>query len=270
MVRKVLYPAVFVLVLLMVSGAYATWSFESLFTLTPPTWPDGRFYDHTETGLLDGTYVQIIVGTESSAIVDPLEYFDYDDSGAVDTGTELADVTTWLNDGADPAEISGGLNQLVYNSTLTFTGELETQAGEVYFDYNEAPWNGSPPVIVPGVGMDLLAMRVWNVPKSGLESFCTVLGQEVWYTTDREMGTITSPPYSTPDSGWCVGMGEVPDGQNPLDYGWGFSATIGIEALMGARLNSTNVHLATCPIPEPSTMLLIGGSALLLLLRRKK
>ena len=272
MVRKVLYPAVFVLVVAIASAAYATWKFESVFTIAYDPAPDGRFYDETGLSLLDGTYVQFIVGTDSSAIADPLEYFgDLETAnGVVDTALEVAECTTWLNNGANPADISGDLNQLTYNSTLTFTGELVTAAGHVYFEYTDPPWSGAAPVIVPGMGMDLLAVRVWNVSKEDLEAFCTVPLTEVWYTTDREFGTVGSPTYPVPDTGWSVGMGSVPDGANPVDYDWGFTGTIGVEVSYGKPKNMTDVFLLECPIPEPGTMLLIGSSALLLLLRRKK
>ena len=268
MVRKVLYPAVFVLIMLAVGTAYAAWDFKSVFTLPGL----GEFYDETGAALVqDGSYVQFIVGLQGSPIVDPAQHFGDLESadGAINTPGEAAAATTWLNAGADPAAISGGLNVLCYNTPMTFTGEFTTVGGAVNWDYLNPPWGpGNPaPVVANGLGWDLIGMRVWNVSQGDLEEFCTVPGVQVWYTTDREFG---SQPNG--DTGWMVGMGSVGPGEDPTAAGWGFQGTVGVEVATGAKpKNMTDVFLLECaPIPEPGTMLLIGSSVLLLLIRRKK
>jgi len=133
------------------------------------------------------------------------------------------------------------------------------------------PWAPKlAPNIQYGMGADLIAMRVWNVTMEQLETFCTVPSTEVWYMTDREMSVESLMPPAL-DSGWCVGMGDIPQGGDPMSYGWAFTGVVGADVKEGLKpQNMTDTFLLECPIPEPGTMLLIGSSALLLLLRRKK
>ncbi len=281
MVRKVLYPAVFVLVALMVSTAYGSWSFKSVYTFTTEVDAvDGGIRDNDGNYVDDGSLVQYIIALDDHPIVDPLEYFGSLETGnnLVDTPLELAEVTTWLNNGADPADISGGYNVLATDGTVNFAGEFETVDGKLSlhgitnWSAGEDPlYSSSPPSISQGLGLDPLAIRAWNLSKEEMADFCTVGGVEAWYMTSRERG-MSSGTYAPPDMAMVVGLGYVPDGIDPDVFGWGgMDAYVGVEVYMALKTqNRTDVFLAECPIPEPGTMLLIGSSALLLLLRRKK
>ena len=287
MVRKVLYPAVFVLVVLMASSAFALgggWSFNGLSTLDysgsgygpPYDYVDGKIYMPDGTTLVDdGALVQIIIGLDGAAIVDPKEYFDVDDSGTL-VGDELAALAMWVQAGADPGLISGGTNVLAYG-TLGFTGEFGTVGGTVTF----APAPGSEPVIANGLAHDMLAWRAWNLTKEDLEKWCNLaehpemFGVELWYTDGREYGTHANGGGG-PDDGWWIGMPDtLPGGDVSL---WaGFNSPIGAEVydywvlgdLTSRSANKLDTYLGIC-VPEPSTMLLIGGALLLMVIRRKK
>jgi hypothetical protein len=270
---------VFVLIVLAVGSAYAAWDFQSVYTFSLAVdMVDGQIRDNAGNIVQDGALVQYIVGLEGTPIVDPLEYFDYDDSGVIDLGTaEHVDCTAWLNAGADPADISGGMNVLAYDLVTTvFTGEFETINGIVSlngmqnWDWRVDPGYASMPRVQNGMGCDPLAIRAWNLTKEELLDFCTVAPKEAWYMTTRERG-MSDGPHAPPDMAMVVGLGHVPPGADPTAYLWALDSYVGVEVAMGLKpQNRTDVFLLECPIPEPGTMLLIGGSALLLLLRRKK
>jgi hypothetical protein len=285
MVRKVLYPAVFVLVLLMASSALATgggWKFVGLTTINytaypPPYNVDGRIYMPDGTTLVaEGSLLQIVIGVDGADIVDPLEYFDANTNGMID-GAELQNVALWVEAGADPAAISGGTNVLAYG-TLGFTGEFAmTSPGAVDWF---AP-AGSEPLISNGVAQDKIAWRAWNLSKEDLLKWCNLaehpemMGVELWYTDGRELGTHSNPGEG-PDTGWWVGMPSMALGGDVTSW-VGFNSPIGAEVydyqvngtLDRRSQNKLDHYLGIC-VPEPSTMLLIGGALLLLLIRRKK
>ena len=266
MVRKVLYPAVFVSVMLMAATAFGAWPFIYCMTATPDeTEVEGRiFMPDAVTLVPEGCLVQFIVDLGGDGIDDPLSFFDADHNGVTE-GAELDAVTLWIRAGADPGTLPGGNDVLLAGSGWDGTsviGNGGTGAGVVY-EYPIDPY-----VITTGLTPNQLAWRVWNMSEETMETFCTRLDEEVWYTTGRELGS-----FEAPDSGWWIG---APTGV-PADSWVGFSQYIGWEVLMYMETgdpmyrsqNVLDTKLATC-VPEPGTMLLIGGSALLLLLRRKK
>jgi hypothetical protein len=289
MVRKVLYPAVFVLVVLMASSAFATgggWTFNAISTLDwtgmgygpPYDYVDGKIYLPTELGgglVGDGALVQIVIGLDGAEIVDPKAHFDYDHNGSIG-GAELDDLANWVQAGADPATISGGTNVLAYG-TLEFTGEFGTVGGAV--DVTFAP--GSEPVVANGLPHDKLAWRAWNLSRDDLVKWCNLedhpemFGVQLWYTDGRELYSHNNSGGG-PDTGWWIGMPDLPS-TGPIGDWAGFDSPIGGEVYAyyvlgetGARSeNRLDTYLGIC-VPEPSTMLLIGGALLLMLIRRKK
>ena len=289
MVRKVLYPAVFVLVALMASSAFALgggWSFNAISTLNYTAGPypynqvDGRIYMPDGTTLVgDGSLVQIIIGLDGADIVDPKEYFDANDNGGIE-GLELEALAAWVQAGADPMAISGGTNVLAYG-TQGFTGEFGTTGGAVTW---VAP-SGLEPTILNGFAQDKLAWRSWSLTKEDLLKWCNLaehpemFGVELWYTDGRELGTHANGGAG-PDTGWWIGMPDVALGGD-ITLWTGFSSPIGAEvydhfldppggtALDRRGENKLDTYLGTC-VPEPSTMLLIGGALLLMVIRRKK
>ena len=285
MVRKVLYPAVFVLVVLMASSALAVgggWTFAGIGTLNYTGAPepygsvDGRIYMPDGTTLVDdGALVQIIIGLEGAAIVDPFEYFDINDDDVI-TGGELVDLATWVQAGADPGAISGGQNVLAYG-TLGFTGEFGTVGGAVDASYP----TGSQPIIANGVAQDKLAWRAWNLSKEDLLKWCNLaehpemFGTELWYTDGREYFTHANGAPG-PDTGWWIGMPALGPGGDVTTW-VGFNSKIGAEIYAyyvddettARSENKLDTYLGIC-VPEPGTMLLIGGAIVLLLARRKK
>jgi hypothetical protein len=281
MVRKVLYPAVFVLIVLAVGSAYAAFDFQSVYTFTTAVdMVDGQIRDSAGNIVQDGALVQYIVGIEGAAIVDPLDYFGNLETanGVADTLGEQAAAVAWLNGGADPAAISGGMNVLAADLVTTpFTGEFETINGIVslngiqHWDWRVDPAYTAMPRVQVGLGVDPIAIRAWNLTKQELLDFCTEIPKEAWYMTTRERG-MSDGPNAPADMAMVVGLGWVPPGGDPTAFGWVFDSYVGVEVAMGLRTqNRTDTFLVPCPIiPEPGTMLLIGGSALLLLIRRKK
>jgi hypothetical protein len=293
MVRKVLYPAVFVLVVLMAHSAFALgggWTFNAISTLDwtgmgwgpPYDYVDGKMYMPDGTTLVgDGSLVQIIIGLDGHEIVDPKDYFDDplnggNGNGSIDFGVELDNVAAWVQAGADPAVISGGNNVLAYG-TLGFTGEFGTVGGAVNVTF--AP--GSEPVVANGLPHDKLAWRTWSLSKEDLAKWCNLIdypemfGVELWYTDGREIFSHGNEG-SGPDTGWWIGMPDLPS-TGPIGDWAGFDSPIGAEVyayyvlgeLTARSKNQLDTYLGTC-VPEPSTMLLIGGALLLLLVRRKK
>jgi len=296
--RKVLYPAVFVLLVLMSAPAVAATegnyfigtietALESVYGV------DGRVYWDPGTGaelVPTGALAQFIVARDGADIVDPLEYFDTEGGAGIDTPTELAAVRTWVNAGADPSDISSGTNKLMHTvSDPNWTGEVGlVNPGELLYDWSQDPNYSSGehgPTVEYGLGKDLIAVRIWNLSKDELEDWCNTPGEQIWYMTDRELHTDYmnelvggDPPDYPGDGGFIVGQGSMPEGASPGDYTWSFGGTIGTESLYSAWVlyedpplqMTLDSHLGTCPIPEPGTMLLIGSAALLLLIRRKK
>ena len=261
MARKVLYPAVFVLVLMLASPALASWSWWGVDTATPGGMGiDGRFYNDPaslagNTLVQSGAVVQFILDTEGDGLDDPLSFFDTDASGVIDMGPEMAAVTAWINAGCAPIDD----DILITDSTGAFTGELLMgPAGEVR---NTGPGGGAY-TILPGEAADQFGYRAWSLTPQQMEEFCTVLDVQAWYMTGRELGS-----YGSGDTGWAISGGDPTVA--PGDWA-GFSGIIGYEVYGGLRpQNTLDTHLATC-IPEPGTMLLIGSAALLALVRRKK
>ena len=258
MARKVLYPAVFVLVLMLASPALAGWQWWGVSTLLPIQGVDGRFYNDAaspdgNTLVQPGALVQFILDIEGDGIDDPLEFFDADDSGAIEQGTpEMVAVTAWLNAGAAPVDddilITGG----------SFTGELLVGPPGEIMDFPLEPY-----IISAGAAGAQFAFRAWNLTPQQMEEFCTVLDVEAWYLTGREFSSYPT----TGDTGWAIGGG---DPTVPPESWSGFVGSIGLEVFNGLKTQNTlDTHLATC-IPEPGTMLLIGSAALLALVRRKK
>jgi hypothetical protein len=279
MVRKVLYPAVFVLIVLAVGSAYANWNFTSVYTFKLASdFIDGTIHDEYGATVQDGALVQYIVGIDGAPIVDPAQYFgDLENTnGVIDTPGEVDAATLWLNGGADPAAISGGMNVLASDLvTTTFTGEFETIGGVVSlngiqdWDWRIDPAFSSGPVVQAGLGCDPIAIRAWNITKQQMLDFCTQPPLEAWYMTTTERG-MSDGPHAPADMAMVVGLGYVPPGGDPTAYGWELNSYVGVEVAMALRpMNQTDVFFLEC-IPEPGTMLLIGGSALLLLIRRKK
>jgi len=272
--RKVLYPAVFVLLALMATPAVAAtegdFGMADFWTINMGGY-DGRIYENDGTTLVaEGAMAQFIVGRDGASIVDPLEYFDANDSGTIE-GAELAAVTTWVNNGADPSEISGGSNKLLAAGTMPGYVGLAAP-GDLDWNYEDEGYD-DPPLVDWGVGLDYLAIRFWNLSYDEMGDFCTVPLQELWYFTDREMSTYEGYTLDYPgrDNGLFVGGGGIPEGDYPGDYEWTYGAVIGTDVYAGAKTkNVLTTNLGTCPIPEPGTMLLIGSAALLLLVRRKK
>jgi hypothetical protein len=269
MVRKVLYPVVFVLAALFTLPAFGTWSFVMVESADPDLWGiDGRFYEHDGLTLaMPGSLVQFIVALGGSEIVDPLEYFDTDMTGALE-GAEMAAMTAWVNAGADPAAISGGMNVLA--TAVNWGGEAELSAPG-YLLIDPIAETGSAYSIVPGATFDKIAYRAWNVSKDDLEDFCTVDGVELWYLTGRELESHNNQGGG-PDTGWWIGMPGYEGGGAPAPEDWtGLNSLIGWELAAGLRTQYTlDTFLGKCVVPEPGTILLIGGSIVLLLIRRKK
>ena len=268
MVRKVLYPVVFVLAVLMAGPAVAGWDFYTCKTATVSDGLEVLIYDSDGvTPVATGSLVQVVIGLEGAAIVDPLEHFDTDISGVLE-GAELAAMTAWINAGADPAAISGGTNVLATASNFTGEGAFSSPGA---FNINALQETGNAYDIAPGSWFDKIAYRAWNVSKTQMEEFCTIPEQEIWYLTGREIGTLTDP-NGGPDTGWWIGQPGDGLPHPPSDWG-GFNGLVAYElSLMGGWRDQYQLEtlLGTCPIPEPGTMLLIGGSVVLLLIRRKK
>jgi hypothetical protein len=293
MVRKVLYPAVFVLVVLMSSSALALgggWKFNQLLTTDYTAYPypysqvDGKIYQNDGVTLVDdGSLLQIIIGLDGADIIDPLEYFDDPinggDGGGTINGVELDNVVAWVNAGADPADLLVGgvsVNVLAYG-TGGFTGEFGTTGGAV----NWVAPAGSEPVIANGLIGDKLGWRAWNLSPEDLAKWCDLatypemMGVELWYTSGRELGTNPEPPPG-PDTGWWIGMPTLEPGDDISLWG-GFTSPIGAEIFdhfingtPGRRSENRLDHYLGICIPEPSTMLLIGGALLLMVIRKKK
>ena len=270
MVRKVLYPAVFVLAVLMAAPAAAAWDFWTCKTAEVSDGLEVLIYDSDGlTPVTTGALVQIIIGLDETEIVDPLEYFDTDDSGVVEIGSpEHAAMTAWLNAGADPAAISGGQNVLA--TATNFTGETAIGLPGA-FKIDAVDETGGPYSIVPGGWFDKIAFRVWNISKDGMATFCERPEEEVWYMTGRELTSHDNSGLG-PDDGWWIGMPGLAGGVEGDPGDWaGFNGLIGWEIINGLRTQyQLDTLLGVCPIPEPGTMLLIGGSVVLLLIRRKK
>jgi len=263
MVRKVLYPAVFVIVALMAGSAFAGWQFLLVSTASPDQGYeyDGRIYMPDGMTLVpEGCLVQFILDTAGDGLDDPLAYF----------GGDLTAIAAWLNAGADPAAFSD--DQLLvaadWNGT-SLIGDGEAGPGEILI------YPANPYIITNGTTGQVFGWRVWNLTPEGLRSFCTKPGEECWYTTGIEKGAWSQYPGGNEVDPWKIGW---PSGAAPVDWiiGGEVGAEVGMYELTGDPFyRSANVldkHLATCGgvIPEPGTMLLIGGSALLLVLRRKK
>ena len=268
MVRKVLYPAVFVLMVLMASPAFASWPFWAAYTANPDAGYayDGRIYMPDTTTLVpEGAFVQFILDTEGDGLDDPLAYF----------GGDVAAITAWVNAGADPSAI--GDDVLLTASGWDGTSEIGQDwgftpagPGEILV-YPDNPFN----VTVGDTG-DLFGYRVWNLSLDEMATFCTRPGEELWYMTGVEYGAWIGAGGDPLDP-WWIG---APDSSAPGD--WNFFGEVGSEVAahiadpsnpLYRSQNVLDVHLATCGdpvIPEPGTMLLIGSSALLLVLRRKK
>jgi len=270
MVRKVLYPAVFVLAMLIVAPAFGNWLFWYCENSRLDTYGiDALFYENDQTTLVEeGSLVQFVIALGSAPIVDPLEYFDTDHSGQLEWGTpEYANMVAWVNAGADPAAISGGTNVLM--TAANWGGETALSMPG-YFVVDPVLETGNPYSIVPGNTFGLMAYRVWDLSKEEMETFCTRPMEELWYLTGREL-TSHNNQGGGPDTGWwlCMPGNEGGGACAPADWA-GFNGLVGFEILNNLRTQYTlNTLLGIC-IPEPGTILLIGGSVLLLLLRRKK
>jgi hypothetical protein len=265
MAKRLLYPAVFVLLIMMTGPAFG-WPFDICDTQEwGAPYPDGKIYMPDGTTLVQtGALVQFVIGLNGAPIVDPLSFFDANTNGMIDDGAEKAAVQAWVNAGADPGVISGGTNALLTASN--WNGETALIGpGVVFVD----PWGetGSSYAISNGVGGDKFAWRAWNLSKEELAEWCTVPGEELWYTDGREYGWGIEG-----DTGWTL----------PMDLAnfVGFAGTIGWEvAYSGSnpdyRTQDRLDHLlGVCGegpiIPEPGMMLLVGSAALLALLRKKK
>jgi hypothetical protein len=256
MAKRLLYPAVLMLVVLMTGPAFG-WSFTGCVTVTEAYWgADGLVYMNDGSTLVQaGALVQFVIGLDGAPIVDPLSFFDVNTNGVIDAGAEKAAVQAWVNAGANPAAISGGTNVLLTASNWNGTTTLATP-GEVNL-FPADPYN-----ITTGIALDKFEWRIWNLTPEEMEDWCTVPGQELWYGTGREYGS-----YDWGDTGWNV---------NPDPANWvGFFGYVGWEVYMGTRdQNTLDTYLGTCGegpvIPEPGMMLLIGSAGLLALLRKKK
>jgi hypothetical protein len=263
--RRIALGAAVLLALLASGPSHGAWCFGSVYTLEPgPRSVDGRFYGPDgQTLVKDGALAQFVVGIHGAPITD-------NGSGSIDTPDELAAVRSWVNSGADPAAVSDGANVLA-SDLVAFTGEFELAGGRLEWACEDDPNWGVPPIIRPGLSTDLIAVRVWNLTKGELADWGAVHGQDIWYTTDREIGSTDRPcyPYS-PDLGWCVGQGAFEPGIDILQTGWQFRGTIGVEVALGLRdMNRLDSHLGTAT-PEPALAPLIGAGLFLLVLRRRK
>lgn len=290
MVRKVLYPAVFVFVVLLTAPALAAgggWQFNTIstldYTMYPPPYDqvDGKIYQSDGVTLVqESSLVQIIIALDGAEIVDPFEFFDVNDNGVIDVVGEQEAVSAWVNAGADPMVISGGTNVLAYG-TQGFTGEFLTSGGMVTW----AASAGAEPIIANGLAQDKLAWRAWNLTPEELDKWCNfeefpeMIGVELWYTDGRELGTHPNDGGG-PDTGWWIGMPSLGPGGDVSTWS-GFVSPIGAEVYDyfidppgggpsdRRSQNRLDKYMGTC-IPEPGTMLLIGSAVLLLLIRRKK
>jgi hypothetical protein len=229
---------------------------------------DGRFYMNDGATLVQtGALVQFIVGLNGSEIVDPLEYFDYNHSGAVEFNTsEYADAVAWLNAGADPAEISGGLNVLTTGSAWDGTATL-TAPG--YFLVDPIAQTGNPYEIVPGDTFDLIAYRAWSLRPDEMAALLAGGSEEIWYLTGRELGSHDNRGGG-PDTGWWIGMPGIEGGGAPYPEDWvGFTGLIGFEVYLGLR---DKYALDSClgTIPEPGLLAVVGVGVAMGLLRRRR
>jgi hypothetical protein len=273
MVRKVLYPAVFVLVALMAGSAFAGWQFVLVQTANPEYGYeyDGRIYMPDGMGLVpEGSLVQFILDTEGDGLDDPMSFFDVDMSGAIEFGPELDAVTMWVNAGANPSAISD--DQLLvaagWDGTSVIGAGADAGPGEILV-YPDNPY-----VVTNGATGQIFGWRVWNLTAEGLATFCTRPGEELWYTSGTEKGAWFWYPGGDPYDPWKIGW---PEGAQPGDWMFGgeVGAEVGMFLMTGnpyyRERNILDKKLGTCGIiPEPGTMLLIGSSVLLLVLRRKK
>ncbi len=270
MVRKVMYPAVFVFVVLMASSALAGWDFIAVDTATPSTWGvEGRIFENDGSTLVQtGALVQFILDTDGDGIDDPFEFFDFNDNGVSDVVCEQQAVSDLDNAGADPSAFSDDQLLTAANwdgqTVMTAPGEVLVYPFPQYDILNGNTW-------------DKFGWRAWNLTPGELDKWCNfeehpeMIGVELWYGDGREYGTYLESP-SPHDTGWAVG---APNGTDPQF--WIFAGTIGYEVYMNVMTgdpqyrsqNTLDKYMGTC-IPEPGTMLLIGSAVLLLLIRRKK
>jgi hypothetical protein len=271
MVKRLLYPAVFMLAMFIMAPAFG-WDLGGIYTQEyGPPYADGKIYESDGVTLAQtGAFVQFVIGLNGAAIVDPLSFFDVNTNGVIDDGAEKAAVQAWVNAGADPGAISGGTNALLTATDWNGTTTLESP-GLVNVDPYGRIGNPNPYHITNGMGLDKISWRAWNLTPEQMELWCTEPGVELWYTDGRELGWCE---YG--DTGWTL-PADLP---NFVE----FYGTIGSEVANNIDFpenadlyrdqDRLDHFLGKCGeepvIPEPGMMLLIGGAALLALLRKKK
>lgn len=246
MFRTALCTAALGFVALIAGQAFA-WDITQILTVTPEWGVDGRIYMPDSSTLVPtGALVQIIIDMEGDGFDDPREFFDANHNGVIDAGTELGDVAAWVNAGALP------LDDDVLAAGPDFDGTVTLfSPGEVYMT-TVPPYFGFGVGVTAGCAGAQFGWRAWNLTPDEMAVFCSVVGQEVWYTDCAEIGLDGLP--------WTITQMEF----------WMWDGNIGTQVYYGLKdQNVLDRHLATC-VPEPGTVLLIGGTALLLVPRRKK
>lgn len=265
MKRGILICCVLLCALVWIVPCHAQWEFYAVDTARPDPWGvEGRLLMPDGATLVpEGCLVQFVLDTAGDGLDDPLEFFDADASGHIDTESEAAALKGWINGGADPSAFSDDqlLTAADWDGTSVIGQDWQVNTagpGEVLV-FPDNPYR-----ILNGNTGDAFGWRVWSVSPVEMAGWAGNWGEQLWYTTGREQGTYL--PNGLPYDGWWVG---APDGAEPEN--WFFTGTIGLEVWVSGytgdpqyRTENRLDHDLTY-IPEPATLALVGlGFALLL------
>jgi len=272
MTRKALPSSVFLVVVLTVVPAFADWGwFIGVDTVDPDLgWSsDGRLYMDPSAwenagGLVQtGALVQFILDVEGDGFTDPLEYFDLNQSGALDEWPEMEAAEAWLRAGALPLDDDILLPSPVWDGTTTLVSP------GVVWEYAYFPGYEMTGTVTG----QPYGWRAWSATPEQMAGFHWPF--QIWYTDGVEKGSYSEFPGHEYE-GWWVG---APTGADP-DY-WMWTGTIGYEVYVHDQtgdpayrsaniLDRELVLVLAAGAPEPDAILLMGGSALLLAIFGKK